>query len=281
MAVYVTDGSAGVSQVPDRGGARTSPAAAPTGVYASRMDTPKRRFLRLRHLRYEGLLGLILAVAVAGCNGRGPTAPTPVIPPPVVVVPPVVTPPSPPPSTPAFPPADPRFDLAFYRLLVHDNGRPLQRFTRAPLVYLRTIDDTGRPVDARLLEQTAAAFINTVGLWAGGAFGIAGLERGTDTRENHPDWLTVKWSSSGVCGHTSAVGTGGSVITLNHLRSECTCGPLVAKHELGHALGYYHTDSDGDLMAATFQGVCDKPLSAREVYHAQLAYQRPVGSPAP
>lgn len=55
------------------------------------------------------------------------------------------------------------------------------------------------------------------------------------------------------------------------------------KHELGHALGYQHTDSATDIMSgAPVDGrVCDKPLSAREAFHAQVAYSMPVGSAAP
>lgn len=222
----------------------------------------------------------LLAVFAVGCSGS-PTSPTPqptnpaATTPPVVSVPPVTV------ASPAPNPllSDPRFDLNFYRMFALAGSiRSLSRWTRAPLVYLRTVDDQGRTVATSLLTQTAAAIINTTGQWTGGNFGVAGLEQGTGTREGQAGWLTVAWSTSGVCGTTNGVVGEGATIVMNHTRPECTCGPLVAKHELGHAMGFYHTDSSNDLMAATFQGVCDKPLSAREVFHAQLAYQMPIGS---
>jgi hypothetical protein len=43
-------------------------------------------------------------------------------------------------------------------------------------------------------------------------------------------------------------------------------------------MGYQHTDGEADLMVGVYQPVCEKPLSAREVYHAGVAYGRPVGS---
>lgn len=226
---------------------------------------------------------LVALVFAVGCSGSSPTAPTPppvsVVPP--VVTPPVVTPPVTPPTNPLL--SDPRYSLSFYRMLAlgeFQNGgnRPLARWSRAPLIYLRTVDDRGNAVDGRLLEQTAAAIINTASQWTGGHFGVAGLERGTGTRGGQPGWLTIQWSTSGVCGISNVLGAEGGAITMNHLRPECTCGPLVAKHELGHAMGFYHTNSDSDLMAASFQNVCDKTLSDREKFHAQVAYSQPVGS---
>jgi hypothetical protein len=231
------------------------------------------------------LVPLAAAITLAAC-GDHPSAPSP---PPIVTVP--VTPPvvvTPPPlvSTPPAPDpllTDPRFSLSFYRQFTGDaferpnNRVPLSRWTRAPLIYVRTIDDTGASVDSRLLDQTAAAIINTASAWTGGQFGVAGLERGTATREGEPGWLTVKWSSAGPCGIASGVGREGGTIQMNHRRPQCTCGPLVVKHELGHAMGFWHTDSPADLMTPLFTG-CDKNLSDRERFHAQIAYRRPIGS---
>jgi hypothetical protein len=234
------------------------------------------------------ILATCLFFSLAGCSSS-PTSPTPppvvvTPPPPVVVTPPAVTPPvvvTPPPN-PLL--SDPRFSLSFYRQMTQDgferpaSPRPLSRWTRPPLIYLQTIDDRNAPVDARLLDQTAAALINTTALWTGGAFGVAGLERGTGTREGQPQWITVKWSTSGVCGTSGGVGLEAISITMNWRRPECTCGPLVAKHELGHVLGYWHTDSPNDLMVATFQGICDKQPSDRELFHAKVAYSQVNGS---
>lgn len=225
---------------------------------------------------------LILAAVLFTACSPSPTAPSPIVSTPVVTTTPATTPPVTTPRDDNGLTSDPRFSLAFYRMFALDaNGEtrvPLRRWSHAPLVYLATIDSSGVSISSQLLDQTAAAIINTTAQWTGGAFGVAGLERGTGSRAGQAGWITVQWSTSGVCGSTSLVGAEGTVITMNARRPECTCGPLVAKHELGHALGYYHTDRETDLMAVTFQGVCDKTLSDREVFHAKVAYSQPIGS---
>ena len=232
---------------------------------------------------------LFVALLAAGCSGS-PTAPTPEPPTsPVAVAPPVViVPPAPPVAAPDPILTDPRYSASFYRdfaLGARDGGPyPLRRQTQAPRIYLRTIDDAGKPIDAYTLNETAAALINTAGSLTG-VFGLAGLEQGTGTREGHLGWMTVRWSdqSSQYCG----IGYyGGDLMVLYPKTAGCRCsgGPQVrlktVKHELGHVLGFYHTDAPDDLM---FQGgsACDRDPSPRERFHAAVAYSRPVGSMEP
>ena len=55
----------------------------------------------------------------------------------------------------------------------------------------------------------------------------------------------------------------------------------LVRHELGHALGYWHTDAPTDVMSAvTWISNVQQP-SARERAHAAIAYARPVGNTDP
>jgi len=94
----------------------------------------------------------------------------------------------------------------------------------------------------------------------------------------------VKWSSvptPGRCGR-STTGDDGGYIELN-ATGQCGCGenaliyPRLIRHELGHAMGYFHTDSAGDVMygRTIASNACDLLPSDRERLHARVAHQSP------
>jgi hypothetical protein len=243
-----------------------------------------------------------VALFVVGCSGS-PTAPTPpaeviVVPPPVVIVPPT------PPITTANPLlSDPRFDRGFYdqfALGTRDYGStsPLRRQVRAPLFYVMTVDSRGAPIDPRTLDATAAALINTAPIWNGG-MGIEGLSFGTAEPAPPPcpfcfpllsvaHHIAVKWdastTNSGLCASSDV---GGNIITVFLRTPGCTpclglaVAPVVIKHELGHAMGYWHTDSASDVMGTGGTATCDLNPSEREQFHARVAYSMPRGSLQP
>ena len=57
--------------------------------------------------------------------------------------------------------------------------------------------------------------------------------------------------------------------------------PWLVRHELGHAFGYWHTDNPTDVMYGIAGLGCEGMPSARERYHAAIAYSRPVGNRDP
>jgi hypothetical protein len=186
------------------------------------------------------------------------------------------------------------FDLAYYRRLARRGLEqpgtllPLRRWTRAPRVYLKTVDEAGRPIDAETLRLTESALIDEAPAWTGGRFGLADVVRGTGTQEGSRDWVTVKWPNpaieGNVCGQAQVALEGGW-IELNYLNANCACdgsriGPGIVRHELGHTMGFYHTDEPGDLLATSIGRVmaCSGRPSPRERLHAAVAYSRPVGN---
>ena len=189
------------------------------------------------------------------------------------------------------------FDLDYYRKLVRDTAdapdivRSLRRWTRAPRVYLKTVDESNHPIDGTTLSLTEAALQDDATAWTGGRFGVAEVQRGNGSREGQNGWITVKWpnpaNEGNNCGRAQ-VGVEGGWIELNYLNPACGCGGSrvaagLVRHELGHALGFFHTNEEFDLMKPTLDpgALCNGRASARERFHAAIAYSRPVGNTDP
>jgi hypothetical protein len=184
---------------------------------------------------------------------------------------------------------DGTFDLNFYQQFARgklDNAdlQPIQRWEFAHSVYIRTVDDAGNAIDQASLDLVQRTITETAPIWSAGAFGVSGFERGTETREGQSGWLTVKWDNGAAhCGMTT-IGNDGGTMTLRPTDQACRCGSVavgaaLVRHELGHAFGYWHTDSTADTMHTPID--CDRQPSARERYHARIVYARPVGNVDP
>lgn len=238
---------------------------------------------------------VVLVVFLAACNSQTPTAPTPpMVDPPVVVAPPVETP------NPLL--TDPRLDRNFYAqfalgiLDLQGRTAPLRRQTRPPLFYIQTVDNTGTPITPATLDATAAALINTTPLLNGG-LGIEGLRMGVEPPPPPPcqfcaptlgteHHIAVVWDNTTDNGFCARSDIRGNLITVFLRARNCAClglqiAPVVIKHELGHTLGFWHTDNPGEVMGTSGTITCDLNPSAREQFHATLAYSLPNGSGLP
>ena len=224
---------------------------------------------------------ILVALLCVGCGSTSPTAPS--TPPVVVVVPPVVPPVVPflTIQTSPCPTSTPGVDLAFYQEIgcnQYDSHQlqPVRRWTVALKVYLKTIDEAGAAIDAVTLDTVQNAMIEVAPIWTNGRYPLEGVLRGTETREGQSGWVTVRWPASATAGAScgsAAVAIDGATIDLNYKVPACGCNgsairARTARHELGHALGYWHTDNVNDLMSGLPTAGCDAQPSARELQAA-------------
>lgn len=228
----------------------------------------------------RGLI-VLAALLAAGC-GSSPTAPTPSVVTPPVTQPPVVQTISVAPC----PSATPGVDLGFY-LEIGCNSfdqpiQPVRRWTVAPKIYLKTVDEAGAQIDAVTLDTVQNAMIAAAPQLTAGKLSIS-VERGTSSREGVSGWVTVKWpwntpADTSRCGRAQVAVDGGWV-ELNYQNFSCGCDgsrlrPATARHELGHALGYWHTDNPADLMSNFgVSTLCEQNPSARELQAIAYHYR--------
>jgi hypothetical protein len=185
------------------------------------------------------------------------------------------------------------FDQSYFRAIAR-NGfegptalQPLRRWTRAPMIYLRTIDDKGGSILPEVLQQVVTIVTNAIPQYSNGRFGVAGIEQGTGTRAGQAGWITIDWTRNAedFCGFAS-VGREGGGVTLTYDQPGCSCGsqkirPRTVKHELGHAMGLWHTGESADLMSGIGVTECDRNMTVRELRYLDYLYRRPVGNTDP
>ena len=117
------------------------------------------------------------------------------------------------------------------------------------------------------------------------------VEVGTQDRRSQRGWVVVEGAGGGLQPESHAcrdvvvefcgwayIGREQGCIVLNTAARRACLTPSLIMHEVGHALGFYHTDNRRDIMHRTGLGRHRGQYSSRERSHGAVAYTQPRGA---
>jgi hypothetical protein len=169
-------------------------------------------------------------------------------------------------------------DLGFYQQIgcnMFDGPiQPVRRWTKSLNVFIQTAD-----IDVTTLDMVEAAAREMIPRWSNNTLSVGIVERGAGSRQGQEGWISVVWDNTlNSCGLSDVATNGGLVRLFPRGGTNCSCNglavrPRTVKHELGHAMGYWHTDSPSDLMSGQQVLGCDGQPSARELQAAAYQYR--------
>ena len=184
-------------------------------------------------------------------------------------------------------PVDPRFDDQFWRELVFNQfdkpgtiGQQVSWMltTTSPNVYIRMGDPTGRRVVSSGQRDYMRRAIPRLAEQLTGQPYRGQIEDGIADRERR-GWITVRFITpeedpdlaEGACGRATVGADPGNIWIVRH--PNCLPHfPELFAHEFGHAFGFFHVTDRNTVMAKGVYNGIDR-FTAREVYHARLAYE--------
>jgi hypothetical protein len=182
------------------------------------------------------------------------------------------------------------FTLTFFRQFVRngfeepDSLKAIRRWTRAPNFYVDARNpQTQQPLTSSEVASIQNAIRQAVPQVTGGQFEAGTIEIATQSRARRADYVNVVFvhePDGDYCGQ-ALVGANPGEITMNYDLCRSTCGafsPETLAHEVGHAMGFWHTNGPGIMHPDRIRRCSNLQFSDTERLHARVAYARPPGN---
>jgi hypothetical protein len=175
------------------------------------------------------------------------------------------------------------FPLKMYREMARNtheqpnNPQPIQRWTMNPNFHIETMwRDTGAPIDPAVLQYFANEIRRVVPMLTDNHFQAGRIEFGPERWDFVQDYVSIHWDHSGNYG---VLGRNPGQVQF---ASAGVCQSIAIIHEIGHAMGYWHSSTPNTVMGAHVLASCNlEDLRPDELQVARAMYNRPVGNVDP
>jgi hypothetical protein len=157
------------------------------------------------------------------------------------------------------------------------NLQPLQRWTTNPNIHLENRwRDTGAPIADDILLYFMSEIQRVIPELTDGRLSAGRIDVNSEVWNFVPDYISIHFDHSGNWGY---VGVNPGQVQFG---TAAKCTSIMIIHELGHAMGYWHSSVQPSVMGGHVLGTCNlEHLTPDEQLVARVLYSRPPGNVEP